>query len=127
MAALYSQEPFTLRTADTAGAKLTVIDDPMTTRGVKYQPGQIVRDTVILLVAGDTTATTRLSRAAAVLPTGGELVRATVVPGGDGRRYLVAANFGLKETTVTLRPPGAAPFAGLRIAPLDTAVLPLEP
>ena len=44
----------------------------------------------------------------------------------DGHRYVVAANFGLKETTVTLRPPAAAPLADLRLAPLDTAVLALE-
>jgi hypothetical protein len=80
----------------------------------------------MLLVAGDAAATARLAHASAVLPTGNELVRAAVVPGVDGGRYLVAANFGLKETTVTLRPPGGSPLADLRLAPLDTLVLELQ-
>ena len=79
----------------------------------------------MLLVAGDAAATTHLAHAGAVLATGNELVRAAVVPGVDGSRCLVAVNFGLKETTVTLRPPAAAPLADLRLAPLDTLVLEL--
>lgn len=74
-----------------------------------------------------TSAPNCLARSGAVLPTGRELVRAALVPTPAGRRYLVAANFGLKETTVTLRPPGAAPMTDLRLAPLDTLVLPLAP
>src|SRR4051794_27260169 len=80
-AALYSRQPFRLRpapdaSATAAGAAVAVIDDPLTTHPAAYQPGQIVRDTVMLLIAGDTAATSRLARAAAVLPTGSELVRA---------------------------------------------------
>src|SRR5439155_6195998 len=60
IAALYSQEPFTLRTARAAGAAVIVIDDPLTSHPVAYQSGQIVRDTVMLLIAGDTAVTTRL-------------------------------------------------------------------
>jgi hypothetical protein len=134
--ALYSQEPFTVRGRPTAGGPpggagewesgvVAVIDTPFTMQPAAVRPGQIVRDTVLLLVAGDTATTTRLARSGAVLPTGRELVRAAVVPTATGSRYLVAANFGLKETTVTLRPPGAAPLADLRLAPLDTLVLPL--
>lgn len=137
-ATLYSQEPFTLRSVapraaerptggeSAVGAAAGEIDNPFSTQPVSYQPGQIVRDTVLLLVAGDAATTARLQHAGAVLPTGSELVRAAVVPALDGSRYLVAANFGLKETSVTLRPPGAEPLPNLRLPPLDTLVRELK-
>jgi hypothetical protein len=124
LVSLYSQEPFTLKSG---GAGLFgVIDNPFSAQPVPYRAGQIVRDTVLLLVAGDSATTTRLARAGAVLPTGNELVRAVVVPTPGGGRYLVATNFGPKETVVTLRPPGVAPLVDLRLAPLDTLVTELE-
>lgn len=113
------------RGAMSAGEWAEVIDTPFALQPVAYQAGQIGRDTVMLLVAGDGAATARLARASTVLPTGSELVRAAVVQGLNGGRCLVAANFGLKETTVTLRPPDAGPFSDLRLAPLDTLVLEL--
>jgi hypothetical protein len=136
--ALYSQEPFTIRGRPAAGggeggggeweSELAgIIDSPLVSQPAAVRTGQIVRDTVLLLLAGDTATTTRLAGSGAVLPTGRELVRAAVVPAPGGRRYLVAVNFGLKETTVTLRPPGAAPLTDLRLSPLDTLVLSLPP
>jgi hypothetical protein len=132
IAALYSQEPFTLRDfpdreAGTDSRLSEIIDSPYSTQATAYQAGQIVRDTVMLMVAGDAAATERLAGAGSVLPTGSALVRAAVVPGLEGGRYLVAANFGLKETRVNLRPPETAPFADLRLSPLDTLVLRVEP
>jgi hypothetical protein len=126
IAALYSQEPLVLRMDTQAGMRIAVIDNPMTTKPTTYQPGQVVRDTVTLLVAGDAASTTRLAKAAEVLPTGSELVRAAIVTGVEGNRYLVAANFGPKETRVTLRPTTAAPWTDLRLAPLGATVLLVE-
>jgi hypothetical protein len=127
---LYSQGPLTLRDGSTSevskASELTDrVDTPLATQPVAYQTGQIVRDTVILLLATDAATTSRLAPVGAVLPTGSELIRAAVVPTVEGGRYLVAANFGLKETKVTLRPPGSPPLNDLRLPPLDTLVLEL--
>jgi hypothetical protein len=130
VASLYSQEPFTLRDfpapEEAMGGNLAeVLNNPFSTQATAYRAGQIVRDTVTLLVAGDAATTARLARVGAVLPTGKELVRAAVISGAEGGRYLVVANFGPKETRVNLRPPATAPLSDLRLPPLYTLVMKL--
>ena len=125
LVAVYTQEPFHLRPG--SAALLGTIASPLSTQPVGYKAGQIVRDTVHLLIAADTATTSRLARAAAILPTRNELVRAAVILTPDGEQFLVAVNFGLKETTVTLRPPVGQPVGDLRLPPLETVVRPLPP
>jgi hypothetical protein len=136
VALLYGQEPFTLRDFSARDQRPTdafrshhaeLLCTPFQVTPVDYRARQVVRDTAILLVAGDAEATRRALERASIAPTGEELARAVWVTGNSGQNYLVGANFGERELALSLRPPrGDAPVS-VRLPPLDTLVLPIRP
>jgi hypothetical protein len=129
----YGQEPFTLRAFTARDQRPTdpfrsllvdLIDTPYQPQPTEYKPRQVVRDTIVLLVAGDVAATRAAFERAAVAPTGQELARAVWLTGASGRTYLVAANFNDREQSLTLKPPHGGAALDVRIPPLDTLVVP---
>ena len=102
-----------------------LLDCPYRTEPVEYRAGQVVRDTTIILVAGDADATRQVMEASRVAATGQEHVRAVRVVGPRGHHYLIIANFADAEQTARLRPPGEplAPLLELRLGPLETQVI----
>jgi hypothetical protein len=147
VALVYGQEPFTLRDFSAREQRPTdayrslhteLLCTPFQVTPVEYRARQVVRDTAILLVAGDGAATRRARERAAVAPTGEELARAVWITGSSGKAYLVAANFGEKELSMTLKPPAqpkdqgeraitSSPALALRLPPLDTLVIGVRP
>jgi hypothetical protein len=130
----YGQQPFTLR--DFSAREQLASDrfhsllherlvTPYRTEPTPYRAGQVVRDTTILLVAGDVAATRLVAERSRVAATGQELLRALRVVGARGHQYLIVANFADHEQTVRLRPPGEAlaPLLDLRLGPLETQVI----
>jgi hypothetical protein len=133
---VYGQEPFTLRDFSARDQRPTdafrslhaeLLCTPYQNAPVDFLARQVVRDCVLLLVAGDATATRGAWERATVAPTGAELARAVWITGSSGRTYLVAANFGEKERTLSLRSPRGGPPFSVRLPPLDTLVLPSRP
>jgi hypothetical protein len=130
----YGQQPFTLRDFSARDQNPTDglhsmlyerLDCPYRTEPVEYGPGQVVRDTAIILVAGDTAATKLVSERSRVAATGQELLRAVRVVGPRGHQYLLIANFSDHDQTLRIRPPGEAlaPLLELRLGPLETQVI----
>jgi hypothetical protein len=136
VALVYGQEPFTLRDFTARDQRPTdafrslqteLLCTPFQKAPLEYRARQVLRDTAILLVAGDAAATRSAWERAAVVPTGEELARAVWITGSTGRSYLVGANFGEKELTLQLRPPRGGPALSVRLPPLDTLVTAARP
>lgn len=129
----YGQEPFTLRDFSARGQRPTdpfrsllveVLCTPLRLQPAEYQARQVIRDTVILLVAGDAAATRAAADRVAVIPTGEETARAAWITGATGQNYLVAVNWGEREAILSLKPPRETSAVSARVPPLDALVLP---
>lgn len=136
VALVYGQEPFTLRDFSAPDQRPTdayrsrhteLLCTPFQKAPVDHRARQVVRDTAILLVAGDAAATRAAWERAAIAPTGDELARAVWITGSSGNRYVVAANFSEKELALQLRPPRGGSGITARVPPLDTLVIPSRP
>jgi hypothetical protein len=131
----YGQEPFTLRAFTSRDQRpsdpfrsllVDLIDTPYRAEPVEYRARQVVRDTIVLLIAGDVAATRAAFERAVVAPTGLELARAVWLTGASGRTYLVAANFNEREQALTLKAPRGGAALDVRLPPLDTLVVPVR-
>jgi hypothetical protein len=129
----YGQEAFTLRNVSARDQRPTdpfrsllaeMLDTPFRFQPADYQPRQVVRDTITLLVAGDAAATKRAAERASIVATGQELTRAIWITGQTGQLLLLVANFGDREQPLILRSPKGEASVEVRVPPLDTVIVP---